>query len=156
MGRAVDVLATDFCRSSGYRLLFIRQNDFNTMGAHDGQMHRYGVGQGWTLEVDVRPEGWVSNARLLKLPANRGTRLNAQELNLAAGFLGALTGRQFSVGGVKACITAGLAFQNRDPDVYGPPSVLSHWATSAGLPYKARCGVAGAGPLGVWAGWMQE
>ncbi|WP_029480437.1 hypothetical protein [Deinococcus marmoris] len=155
LGRAVDVQNTEFCRANGCRLLPARQNQTNTVGWHDGQQLRYGVGQGWTLEVEVRPEGWISNAFLLNSSAHRGTRLDTKELNRAAHFLSAVTGRQFSAGAVRSCISAGLAAQNLDPDIYGPLQQLSQWKTPAGLPYKARCGVAGAGPLGVWAGWMQ-
>lgn len=152
----MDVPNTDFCHSSGCRLLAVRPNDFNTVGWPDGQWHRYRVGQGWTLEMDLRPEGWISNARLLKLSARTGTRLSSQELNQAARFLSAVTGRRFSRQAVGACLDAGLTAQNRDPDVYGSTHPLSQWTTASGLPFKARCGVAGAGPLGVWARWLQE
>lgn len=155
LGRAVDVQNTEFCRANGCRLLPVRQNQTNTVGWHDGQQLRYGVGDGWTLAVEVRPEGWISTAFLLKSSAHRGTRLDMQELNRAAHFLSAVTGRRLTPAAVDQRVAAGLLLQKRDPDAYGPLSSLSQWKTPAGLPYKARCGVAGAGPLGVWAGWMQ-
>ncbi len=155
IGRAVDVPATPLCRALRCTLQTVRENTPDTLGWHDGQQRTYRTATGWRLEVDVRPGGQVSGARLLRPGVPRGTRLTAAQTREAAAFLSALTGRGFRPQAVQACLTAGLAAQDRDFDAYGPADPLSRWRTPAGWPFRARCGVAGAGPLGVWAGWMQ-
>ncbi|WP_189069779.1 hypothetical protein [Deinococcus radiotolerans] len=155
VGRAVDVAATPLCRALGCTLQTVRVNTPDTMGWHDGQQRTYRTATGWRLEVDVHPGGQVSGARLLRPGAPRGTRLSDAQTREAAAFLSALTGRGFRAQAVRNCVTAGLAAQDRDPDAYGPTDPLSRWSTPAGWPFRARCGVAGAGLLGVWAGWRQ-
>ena len=155
IGRAVDVPATPLCRAMRCTLHTVRENTPDTLGGQDGQQRTYRTATGWQLEVDVRPGGHVSGARLLRPGVPRGTRLTAAQTREAAAFLSALTGRTFRPQAVQDCVTAGLAAQDRDFDAYGPTEPLSRWSTPAGWPFRARCGVAGAGPLGVWAGWMQ-
>lgn len=152
LGHRVDVTQTAFCRANGCKL----EREFTPMGLPDGVGYAYRLPDGWTLETYVQPDGWISNVFLLKDRVRLGTPLTPRERRLAAEFLKLATGRHFTPEAVARCITAGLSAQKRNPDVYGPNFSLSHWATPAGLPYKARCGVAGAGPLGVWAGWMQQ
>ncbi|SEI63152.1 hypothetical protein SAMN04488058_101186 [Deinococcus reticulitermitis] len=134
----------------------VRKNNVQTPGWHDGTTRTYRLRSGERLEVNVRPEGWVSNAFLFRPQVPLGKTLTLPERRRAAEFLTMVTGRRFTVQAVANCVTAGLSAQKRNPDVYGPDQPLSQWTTPAGLPYKARCGVAGAGPLGVWAGWMQQ
>lgn len=154
LGHQLDPAQTAFCRAKGCTLQNVRQNDFNTMGWHDGTMRRYSLRGGITLEVDVRPAGWMSNARLL-FPIVRTkdgwSGMTPNDHRLAAEFLSVITGRRFSAASIAACERAGLALH--DPDAYGPREPLSHWSTPDGLPFRARCGV--GGQLGVWAGWMQ-
>lgn len=156
LGQRVDVAQTAFCRAQGCELVEVRENGFDTPGWHDGTKRTYRLRGGERLEVDVRPGGWVSNVFLLKYGARLGSSLTLRERRLAAELLKLTTGRPFGPRAVAACIMAGLTAQKRNPDVYGPDQPLSQWTTPAGLPYKARCRVAGAGPLGVWAGWMQQ
>ncbi|MBB5233353.1 hypothetical protein [Deinococcus budaensis] len=156
LGQRVDVAQTAFCRAQGCALVEVRENSFNTPGWHDGTKRTYRLRGGERLEVDVRPGGWISNVFLLKDGARLGSSLTLRERRLAAEFLTLATGRRFPSQAVAQCVAAGLTAQRRNPDVYGPDQPLSQWSTPAGLPYKARCGVAGAGPLGVWAGWMQQ
>jgi len=156
LGQRVDVAQTTFCRAQGCELVEVRNNDSNTPGWHDGSHRTYRLAGGEHLEVAVRPEGWISNAFLFKPQAPLGTGLTLRERRLAAEFLKLATGRRFTPQAVASCVTDGLTAQKRNPDVYGPDQPLSRWTTPAGLPYKARCGVAGAGPLGVWAGWRQQ
>lgn len=156
LGNRVDVGQTAFCRAQSCELVEVRENGFNTPGWHDGTKRTYRLRGGERLEVDVRPGGWVSNVFLLKYGARLGSSLTLRERRLAAEFLKLATGRHFTPQSLANCVTAGLTAQRRNPDVYGPDQPLSQWTTPAGLPYKARCGVAGAGPLGVWAGWMQQ
>ena len=148
----MDVTQTAFCRVNSCDLT----RQFTPMGWPQGTGYAYRLPGGWSLETYVQPDGRISNVFLLKYPVRLGTSLTVRERRLAAEFLKLATGRNFTPEAVAGCITAGLTSQKRDPDVYGPDSSLSHWTTPAGLPYKARCGVAGAGPLGVWAGWMQQ
>ncbi|WP_155298926.1 hypothetical protein [Deinococcus kurensis] len=155
IGRAVEIPATPLCQALRCTLQTVRVNTPDTMGWHDGQQRTYRTATGWRLEVDVRPGGQVSGARLLRPGAPRGTRLTDAQTREAAAFLSALTGRAFRPQAVRACFTAGLAAQARDFDAYGPADPLSDWSTPGGWTFRARCGVAGAGPLGVWAGWMQ-
>lgn len=152
LGQRVDVTQTAFCKANGCRL----ERQFTPMGWPEGIGYAYRLPDGWTLEAYVQPGGWVSNVFLLKYGARLGSSLTLRERRLGAEFLKLATGRRFTPQAVADCITAGLATQQRNPDVYGPDRPLSQWATPAGLPYKARCGVAGAGPLGVWAGWRQQ
>lgn len=152
LGQRVDVAQTTFCRAQGCKL----ERQFTPMGWPEATGYAYRLPDGWTLEAHVQPDGWVSNVFLLKYGARLSTSLTLRERQLAAEFLKLATGRRFTPQAVATCVTAGLTAQSRNPDVYGPDQPLSQWATPAGLPYKARCGVAGAGPLGVWAGWMQQ
>lgn len=156
LGQRVNVAQTAFCRAQGCGLVEVRNNGSNTPGWHDGSHRTYRLAGGEHLEVAVRPEGWISSAFLFKPQVPLGTGLTLRERRLAAEFLTLATGRRFTPQAVAACVAAGLDAQKRNPDVYGPDQPLSQWITPAGLPHKARCGVAGAGPLGVWAGWMQQ
>lgn len=154
LGHKVDPLQTPFCRAYGCTLQSVRQNDENTMGWHDGSMRAYLLKDGTRLEVDVRPAGWVSNARLL-FPSTRGMDgwdvLTPNGHRMAAEFLSAVTGRRFRAEAVAACEQAGRALG--DPDAVSP-APLAQWKTPGGLPFKARCGV--RSELGVWAGYMQQ
>ncbi|UBV42169.1 hypothetical protein LAJ19_11090 [Deinococcus taeanensis] len=155
LDRAGPVGQTGFCRAVGCQLVSVQVNGPDTVGWGNGTRRVYRAGAGWQLELDVRPGGRVSGARLLKPGAARGTRLSPAEQREAALFLQSLTGRRFTAQAVRACMEAGLNAQARDPDVYGPAQPLSRWRTPGGVAFRARCGVAGAGPLGVWAGWQQ-
>lgn len=148
LGHKIDPAQTPFCQEQGCTLIEVRSNDSNRMGWHDGTMRAYQLRDGSQLEVDVRPEGWISNARL----QFKRSRMTAQDHRTAATFLTAVTGRTFRAGAIASCEQAGLALNN--PDAYGPEQPLSHWKTPNGLPYKARCGV--GSQVGVWAGWMQQ
>jgi hypothetical protein len=156
LGNRVDVAQTAFCRANGCKLVEVRRNNDSQEGWHDGTHLTYRLKGGERLEVSVRPGGWISNAFLLRYQAERGSAFTSEERRQAAEFLSVVTGRSFSARAVASCVSAGIKYQSRNVDAYGPDSPLSHWTTPKGLPYKARCGVAGAGPLGVWAGWMQQ
>ncbi len=124
------------------------------MGWHDGTQRTYRLGDGSQMQVEVRPQGWISTARLLTKgqPQKNGTTaMNPAHYPLAAEFLSAVTGRRFSAEKIAACEQAGVALN--DPEVYGPAAPLSHWTTPGGLPYRARCGI--NSQVGVWAGWQQ-
>lgn len=119
------------------------------MGARNGTLSRYGLRGSWMLEVDVRPGGWISAARLF-LPTGSGRTVNTalrllspQGHRLAADFLTTLAGRRFSSAAIATCETQELAEYSRDPAGFrvAPGRPLSRWTTPAGLPYIARCNV---------------
>jgi len=107
IGRAVEIPATPLCRALGCTLQTVRVNTPDTLGWHDGQQRTYRTTTGWRLEVDVRPGGQVSGARLLRPGAPRGTRLTDAQTREAAAFLSALTGRAFRPQAVRACLPPG-------------------------------------------------
>ena len=154
LGQKVDPASTPFCRTYGCKLVEVRHNDDGTMGWHDGTQRTYRLKDGSRVQVEVRPQGWISTARLhaKPQPQKNGTfAMNPAQYPLAAKFLSAVTGRRFSAEKVGACERAGVALNS--VDAYGPTEPLSHWATPGGLPYKARCGI--NSQVGVWAGWQQ-
>ncbi|MCP2015767.1 hypothetical protein L1280_002943 [Deinococcus sp. HSC-46F16] len=162
LGQRVDVAQTAFCRAWGCELVEVRENARDVVGAFDGTLRRYRLRDGWTLDVGVRPAGWVSTARLY-LPAGPGPIVNT-ELNtlspqghrLAAEFLTVLTGRRFSPDAVAACEDQELAEYSRDPVRFRSASgrLLSRWTTPAGWPYRAWC--TAVNEPGVRAGWRQD
>ncbi len=154
LGNRLDPAQTAFCRAHGCVLQSVRKNNDSREGWHDGTLRGYRLSDGSRLEVDVRPEGWISNARLFVVPesqANGTHAMNPARYPLAAEFLSALTGRRFTAEAVAACERAGVALGL--PDNYGPAQPLSRWKTPGGLPFVARCGI--NSQVGVWAGWMQ-
>lgn len=155
LGHKVDPLQTPFCRTHGCTLQSVRQNDENTMGWHNGSTRTYVLRGGSRLEVDVRPAGWVSNARLQFTGTRQPNGVYAMrpaDYSRAAEFLSAVTGRRFRTEAIAACQRAGVALGV--PDNYGPNEPLARWKTSGGLSFKARCGINSY--VGVWAGYMQE
>lgn len=154
LGQKVDPAQSSFCRAHGCVLQEVRQNDDNREGWHDGILRTYRLTNGAKLEVEVRPAGWVSTARL-RLPGQKlaggifATQL--QHYALAAQFLSVVTGRPFLPAAIAKCQQAGVALGLNDN--YGPPEPLSRWKTPGGLPFVARCGI--NSQVGVWAGWMQ-
>lgn len=162
LGQRVDVAQTAFCRAQGCELVEVRENARDVVGAFDGTLRRYRLRNGWTMDVGVRPAGWVSNARLY-LAAQPGpivsTELNplsSQGHRVAAEFLTALTGRRFSPNAVAVCERQELAEYSRDPVRFRstPGRLLSRWTTPAGLPYRAWC--TAVNEPGVRAGWQQD
>ncbi|GHG07867.1 hypothetical protein GCM10017783_20590 [Deinococcus piscis] len=154
LGQKVDPAGTAFCRTHGCTLVEVRRNGEGTMGWHDGTRRSYRLKDGSRVEVDVRPQGWISNAFLFTggQPQPGGMSvMNPAHYPLAAEFLSAVTGRRFSAEKIAAYQRAGAALNN--PEAYGPTAPLSHWTTPGGLPYKARCGI--NSQVGVWAGWRQ-
>lgn len=155
LGQKVDPAGTTFCRTYGCKLVEVIQNGESTLGWHDGTQRSYRLRGGSRMEVEVRLQGWISNARLLTepQPQKNGTfAMHPAHYPLAAEFLSAVTGRRFSAEKIAACERAGVALNS--VDAYGPTAPLSHWTTPGGLPYKARCGI--NSQVGVWAGWMQQ
>lgn len=156
LGERLNPLHTAFCQHHRCRLSGVRHNSEQSMGWHDGTRRTYTLRGGVRMELDVRPAGWISNARLLFAPA-RGLdgwpalALSPNGHRLAAEFLTNVTGQTFRPSAIAACERAGRAL--RDPDAVSP-APLSLWQTPGGLPFKARCGV--RGDLGVWAGWRQQ
>lgn len=155
LGNKVDPIQTPFCRAHGCVLQEVRQNNEGSMGWYDDTRRIYRLSDGSHLEVDVRPTGWVSNARLMftgqKLDGGI-LAMQPQHYALAAEFLSAVTGRHFSSAAIAKCEQAGVALGLNDN--YGPREALSRWTTPTGLPFVARCGI--NSQVGVWAGWMQE
>ena len=149
LGRSGDIADTPWCRAGGCRLTAVQRNTPDTLGWPDGERRTYRLRGGARLEVEVRPAGWISTARLM-FPGS--SAMTADQHALSARFLGSVTGRAFRTEAIAACEQRGLAL--RDPDAPGPVRPLSEWTTPGGLPYRARCGV--GAERGVWAGWRQQ